>query len=111
MQEVQAMCSRAVIISSGKIVADDKIEKLVQVNTQGALLVTFEQEVDKATLQSLPKVSRVEGISSLQWRLITDKPEELRKEVMQWALTNDININSLQTDTQSLEEVFRSLTK
>jgi ABC-2 type transport system ATP-binding protein len=50
-------------------------------------------------------------LSSKQWRLVTASPEALRKEVMQWALDNDININSLQADKQSLEEVFRTLTK
>jgi ABC-2 type transport system ATP-binding protein len=111
MQEVQAMCSRVIIISGGKLVADDAIESLKQVNTQGALLVTFENEVNESSLKQLKQVIRTEKVSAQQWRLITNSPELLRKEVMQWALNNDININSLQADKQSLEEVFRTLTK
>lgn len=111
MQEVQAMCSRVMIISSGKLVADDAIESLKQVNSQGGLIVTFESEVKESTLKNLKNVSAVEKMSNTQWRLSSSKPEDLRKEVMQWALNNDINISSLQTDKQSLEEVFRTLTK
>lgn len=111
MQEVQAMCSRAIIISNGKLVADDNIEKLQKANTQGALIVTFEKEIDKALLKQLKYSSRQEQLSPKQWKLFTAKPEDLRREVMQWSLSNDININSLQSETQSLEEVFRTLTK
>lgn len=111
MQEVQAMCSRVMIISSGKLVADDAIENLKQINSQGGLIVTFENEVKESVLKNLKYVSAVEKMSNTQWRLSSSKPEELRKEVMQWALNNDININSLQADKQSLEEVFRTLTK
>jgi ABC-2 type transport system ATP-binding protein len=111
MQEVQAMCSRVMIISSGKLVADDAIENLKQMNSQGGLIVTFESEVQENVLKQLKNVSSVEKMSNTQWRLLSAKPEDLRKEVMQWALNNDVNISSLQADKQSLEEVFRTLTK
>lgn len=111
MQEVQAMCSRVMIISSGKLVADDAIESLKQVNSRGGLIVTFETEVKETSLKQLRNASGFEKLGANRWRLISDKPEELRKEVMQWALTNDINISALQVDKQSLEEVFRTLTK
>jgi ABC-2 type transport system ATP-binding protein len=111
MQEVQAMCSRVIIISNGNIVADDTIDHLQQANVQGALLVSFEKELDKTMLSSLKNIKRLENLGGKSWRLYTDKPELLRKELMQWALQNDINIRSLQEETQSLEEVFRSLTK
>ena len=111
MQEVQAMCNRVIIISSGKLVADDSIEKLKQLNAEAALLVSFEGEVKKQLLEKIPHVKRLENVDPKQWRLVTDKPEELRKEVMQWALNNDVNISSLQADKASLEEVFRALTK
>jgi ABC-2 type transport system ATP-binding protein len=111
MQEVQAMCSRVIIISSGKLVADDTIETLKQDNAETALLVTFEHEVNKVLLDKLRNVKRLEVIDPKQLRLVTEKPDDLRKEVMQWALNNDINISSMQADTRSLEEVFRKLTK
>lgn len=112
MQEVQAMCSRVIIISGGKLVADDSIEALQQSNTkQGAVLVSFENNVDQNMLARLKNVKRVESLGSNKWRLYTNKPDELRKEVMKWALDQDINISTIQSESQSLEDVFRTLTK
>lgn len=112
MQEVQAMCSRVIIISSGKIVADDSIDRLQHTNNrQQALLVAFESSVDKARLKSLKQVQRVEDLGDRSFRLHTGKPEELRKDLMKWALEQDISIRSMQTESQSLEDIFRQLTK
>jgi ABC-2 type transport system ATP-binding protein len=112
MQEVQAMCSRVIIISSGKVVADDSIAKLQQGTTpQGALIVAFENMPDTALFGNLKNIRKTENLGQGSWKFYTDKPDVLRKEVMQWALQNDINIRSLQEETQSLEEVFRTLTQ
>jgi len=112
MQEVQAMCSRVIIISNGKIVADDAIGHLQQHNTQqNVLIVAFEAEIDEQRLRQLRFVQKVHHMGNKRWQLFTDKPDELRKEVMKWALDNDINISSMQAETQSLEDVFRSLTQ
>ena len=111
MQEVKAMCSRVIIISSGRIVADDAIDKLQQGSAQGALLVQFETEVPAARIRELKSVSRFEPLGIHGWKLFAGKPEALRREVMQWALQHDISIRSMQEETQSLEDVFRELTQ
>lgn len=112
MQEVQAMCSRVIIINSGKIVADDKVENLKQEQTAatGAVLVSFENEVKETQIRLLKQMQRFESLGSNKWRLFTEKPELLRKELLQWALQHDISISSMQSETQSLEDVFRNLT-
>jgi len=112
MQEVQAMCSRVIIINNGKIVADDSVAHIQQVNTQqGILVVTFESPVTEKMFSSIRSMKSVEQVDDNKWKLTTDKPDEMRKEVMQWALQNNINISAMQADTQSLEDVFRTLTK
>lgn len=111
MQEVQAMCSRAIIISSGRVVADDSIDKLKKVNAQGALTVVFESDVNEGLIKGLKNLVRYDNMGNMRWKLHTEKPDELRKEVMQMALNNNLNISSLQADSQSLEDVFRVLTK
>lgn len=112
MQEVQAMCSRVIIINNGKIVADDSIAHIQHANTQqGALIVTFENSVDKKMFAGIKSIKAIENIEGNKWRMTTDKPDEIRKEVMQWALQNNINISAMQAETHSLEDVFRTLTK
>lgn len=112
MQEVQAMCSRVIIINNGNIVADNSIDLLQQNNKpQKTLVVRFEHVVEPKLFKKLATVQKTESLENNTWKLHTSKPEELRKEVMKWALENNLNIVSLQTETQSLEDVFRSLTK
>ncbi len=112
MQEVQAMCSRVIIINNGKIAADDSIERLQRSTiTEDALIITLESPIDEQLLKLLKNAEHYEKAGELGWRLHTNKPEELRREVMEWALKNNINISSLQKETQSLEDVFRILTK
>lgn len=112
MQEVQAMCSRVIIISSGRIVADDAIERLQQGGKkQNVLRVAFESNVDDKFFKQLKHITRYEAQGQNSWKLYTANPEELRKEVMQAALKNDVSISALQTETQSLEDIFRNLTQ
>lgn len=111
MQEVQAMCSRVIIINNGVIAADDSIDKIQQTNTkQDIVLVSFESAVEHAALSSLKYVQKAESAGNNRWKLFTDKPDELRKEVMQMALNNNLNISAIATETVSLEDVFRTLT-
>ena len=112
MQEVQAMCSRVIIINNGRIAADDSIQHLQQVNTrQDILVITLEQEINSALFDQLKHSQRCEQIEGNKWKLVTDAPDSLRREVMQWALNNDLSISSMQAQTETLEDVFRTLTK
>ena len=112
MQEVQAMCSRVIIINNGKIVADDSIEQLKHANTnQDVLIVEFESSFDSQLLKKLKNLKGHEQIAPNKLKFITLEPDALRREVMQWSLDNNININSMQAQTETLEDVFRTLTK
>jgi ABC-2 type transport system ATP-binding protein len=112
MQEVQAMCSRVIIINNGKIVADDSIERLQQANTKkDVLVVVFENSFEEGLLKQLKNLQGYESLGPNKWKLFTAEPDVLRREVMQWALNNNINISSLQAQTETLEDVFRTLTK
>jgi ABC-2 type transport system ATP-binding protein len=111
MQEVQAMCSRVIIINNGQIVADDTVEHLQKANVkQDVLIVTFEKEITPGLFKELKNVQKHEHLGNNQWKLVAKDIEALRREVMQWALNHNININSMQAQTQSLEDVFRTLT-
>lgn len=111
MQEVEAMCSRVIIINNGNIVADDNIQNLQKVGNSSTLLITFEKVIAKELLQKITGIGKIEDMGNMRWKLYTTKPDELRKAVMQWSLNNDINISSLQSETQSMEDVFRSATQ
>ncbi len=112
MQEVQAMCSRVIIINSGKIAADDTIDHLKAVNVErGVLFVVFDSEVDASLFKGLRHSDGFEHVGGNKYRFVTTAPDALRKEMMQLSVNNDLNINSLQAESQSLEDVFRNLTQ
>lgn len=112
MQEVQAMCSRVIIINNGRIAADDSIGQLQAKNTRkDVLVISFEGPVTEKQLAELKLAEGYEHTGNNTWKLATAAPENLRREVMQWALNHDINISSMQAQTESLEDVFRTLTQ
>ena len=112
MQEVQAMCSRVIIINNGNIVADDAIGNIQSSEKASAgLLVEFDGAINEADLNKLSQIKALKNVEQNRWILETNQPEILRKELMAWSLKNDIGILSLQNSSQSLEDAFRDLTK
>jgi ABC-2 type transport system ATP-binding protein len=111
LQEVEAICDRVIIINRGRIVADDKLSNLQKGNKdKHAVIVQFKEAVDKALLEKLNEVSVVEEFKPSNFKLQTSNPESVRKQILELSLQHNLNIVSLQSESQSLEEVFRSLT-
>jgi ABC-2 type transport system ATP-binding protein len=111
LQEVEAICDRVIIINKGEIVADDKLSNLQKGNKdKHVVVVQFKESVDKSLLEKLNDVSIVEEPQPSYFKLQTSNPETVRKQVLELSLQHNLNIVSLQSESQSLEEVFRSLT-
>jgi ABC-2 type transport system ATP-binding protein len=110
LQEVEAICDRVIIINKGKLVADDKLDNLRKGASSNIVKVSFKETVDAKTLQALPSAIAVTQTDATNWQITTNEPEQLRKQIFEWSLQQNINITSLQSETQSLEEVFKSLT-
>ncbi|WP_212000175.1 gliding motility-associated ABC transporter ATP-binding subunit GldA [Chitinophaga sp. HK235] len=112
MQEVEALCGRVIIINKGKIVADDQLSELQQQNTaNGYLQVTFGEPATAEELAQIAGVSRVKAAEGNSWQLYTNEIDLVRKNLLQFALINNRNILSLQSNSQSLETIFREITK
>jgi ABC-2 type transport system ATP-binding protein len=112
MQEVEALCDRVIIINKGKIIADDKLSLIQQNNSgNGYLQVTFAEPVTEAELLAIPGIARLVAREDHSWQLFTSQVDEVRKNLLQFALINNRNILSLQSNSQSLETIFRELTK
>jgi len=112
LQEVEAICDRVIIINKGQLVADDKLSNLRQhSSSSNTVKVSFKESIDKSWLGQLPDAKAVNKIDANNWQLATDNPEQLRKQIFELSLLHNLNIVSLQSDSQSLEDVFRSLTQ
>jgi ABC-2 type transport system ATP-binding protein len=112
LQEVEAICDRVIIIHKGELVADDKLSNLQQRNKdKHVVIVQFKEAIDKNLLQKLNDVNEVDEPQNSNFKLQTSNPEAVRKQIFELALQHNLNIVSLQSESQSLEEVFRSLTQ
>jgi ABC-2 type transport system ATP-binding protein len=112
MQEVQAICDRVVIISKGKKVADETVEKLKSQNSKlQTVKVVFKETVAKEKLQSVRGGLQINSIGNNEWELKAEGGNDLREEVAMFAKKNDYTILSLTKESFSLEEVFQKLTK
>jgi ABC-2 type transport system ATP-binding protein len=113
MQEVEAMCSRVIIINKGNIIADDSLYNLQQGGREnGYIQVSFGDPVpSEAALLQIAGVTRVKRQDANSWQLFAGNLEDVRKNLLQFALINNRNILSLQSNSQSLESIFRELTK
>ena len=112
LQEVQAICDRIIIINKGEIVVDDTLNNIQHSQKkQNTLLVEF-KNISNQQLKQIELNPLVQSLSVNQHQLSiqTVQPELLKKEILEFSLQQNLNIISLQTQTQSLEDVFRSLT-
>ncbi len=110
LQEVEAICDRIIIINKGRIVADDKLANLQKGATSNIVRVRFKESVEAESLQGLQHVASVTKLDGQTWNLATEEPEAVRRQLLQLALEHNLNIVSLESENQRLEEVFRSLT-
>jgi ABC-2 type transport system ATP-binding protein len=112
MQEVQAICSRAIIINKGEIVADNSVENITKDDKDETkvLAVSFEKHLDEKMIRSISGVTKVQSVEGNQFLVEYTVGSNPRKALMQLSLDNDNGINHLQDKEKSLEELFKELT-
>ncbi len=118
LSEVEATCSRVIIIDRGKIKASDTPDALQQrLRTAGATEVELKAEVDDVypQLKRLPGVRRVlhdqTGDGWTRFTLKIETGNDLRETVAQLAQKNGWPLRELLRRQATLEDVFVELTQ
>lgn len=112
MQEVEAICSRIIIINQGEIVANDQAGNL-KMQSQGSkntISVEFSGPVELSQLNKIPGVSQSILVTDNTYLLQSDSQTDIRSTVFQFAVDHGLAVLSMQKIEKSLEEVFRELT-
>jgi len=111
MQEVEAICNRAIIIDHGRIVADDSTANLSR-SAKGRNIITveFNKKVDAESLERIEGVIKVTSKSETLLELETPADKEMRDKIFSYAVENKLIVLSLSKTEQRLEDVFRQLT-
>jgi ABC-2 type transport system ATP-binding protein len=112
MQEVKAICSRVIIINKGEIVANDSTEQL-QKKIGGfiVLSVEFDKEAIASTLKAIKGVQKIKNTDGNRWLIDADESSDIRSEVFNFAVSNNMKVLAMQILESSLEDVFHQLTK
>jgi len=112
MQEVQAICDKAVIIHLGKIVADAPVEEIKTLAQKERILrVEFAENISKETLQSkIQGITSIQAISSTIWEIRTEQNNDIRAEIFKLATQENWTILEIKQEEKNLENVFRELT-
>lgn len=117
LPEVSATCSRILIISNGKIVANGSPESLADRAKGGEVVdITIRGPADEieSKLQDLNFVSefnRVDTVDGLfSYRIASEKGRNAAEELFQFVVQNGWSLTELRQESVSLEDVFRELT-
>jgi ABC-2 type transport system ATP-binding protein len=130
LAEVEASCARAIIVSRGRIVADGPLDEIRAKSGRVRYVVSIQESAAAGSYRgrgSPPKQSEVEealnkleGVKKVgelptddrahMYELVSEQEVDLRPEVFKLVVDKGWVMLELHRDSQTLEDVFRSLT-
>ncbi len=112
MQEVEAVCDRIIIISKGKIVADENKAgiKNLQSTKKQIITVEFDKAVSESLLLKIMGVNNATLLRDNLWKLSSNSMDDLRPKIAKFAQDNNLLILTMVKVEETLEDVFRNLT-
>ena len=119
LSEVETLCSRAIIISGGKLVADSSIENLK--NSIGSSTTVF-VKVGSSQVEAATEIARgIDGVSNVTSNAIDEVSAELvisikgekeiRPQLVRKLVEKNCDIYEMVIQKNSLEDVFHTLTE
>jgi ABC-2 type transport system ATP-binding protein len=112
MQEVEAICDRVIIINKGEIVANEAIAFLQQSQLGKQIYtVEFDKVITRNQLKNIDVIHDAKLISGQLWQIEAKGQADIRKVLFDFAVQNNLIILTISKAEQSLEDVFKQLTK
>jgi ABC-2 type transport system ATP-binding protein len=109
LPEIQAVCSRVMIIDAGRVVYDQPIEPESSKQFE-TVLVAFRKPPESGQLVALKNVTGVETIGEGRFRLRVAPGSDPREAIAEAAVRNGWGLTELRAELKTLEEVFVELT-
>ena len=109
LKEVEAVCDRVIIISQGRIVADESLEAL-RAKQEQIIEVEFDYRVEEVLLQRLPHVRDVRNTQGFLYEIRFDTEADMRPALFDFAHDNQLKTLQLSRKNISLEQLFADLT-
>lgn len=112
LEEVEAVCSRAVIIAKGRIVADKTPEDLLSQapNHNAVTIRAKDMAAVRNALEGLAGIAQIEALDD-QRLCVRPKPDEILIDAVGAALRDSgITVDELHVERGRLDDVFRQIT-
>lgn len=110
LPEIQATCSRVVIIHGGKIVYDRPMQEISGDDQATQITLGLRNPPDAGTLASLPDVQKARPLENGLWQLQCTAGADPREAIAQQAGAQGWGLFELHTRRRTLEEIFAELT-
>ena len=112
MQEVQALCDRVIIINKGNIVADNKLDQILNSHRNAEVIVVqFSTSVDLEKMKAISGISEIVSMDNFTYKVISSGTGDLRPEIFRFAADHNLSLIGLRQEENSLENIFRELTR
>tara|TARA_B100001059_G_scaffold74338_1_gene71920 strand:- start:8322 stop:9236 length:915 start_codon:yes stop_codon:yes gene_type:complete len=112
MQEVEAMCSRVIILNKGKIISDDTIEAIKKnwdMNTIQTY-VKFRDSINEAELSLIDGVESIKSVNERIFVIVSKDNVDIAEELFNFAIASNTIIEEQKEQEMSLESIFQKLT-
>ena len=111
LEEVEAICTRAIIISAGRIVADDTPAALKRRSLYyNAVSLAIEGRDVGKLLKDLPHVAKVEAGENGRFMVYPENGRSIAPSIFELAGRHQWRVEDIRIDEGRLEEVFRRIT-
>ncbi|MGE0020943.1 MAG: gliding motility-associated ABC transporter ATP-binding subunit GldA [Draconibacterium sp.] len=112
MQEVEAVCSRVIIINRGKIVADGAIDEIKsgKLNRSQVVIAEFSDTVKAAQILAIQGVKNA-VFNEKFWEIESTGETDIRPAIFHFAVENQLSLLTLKEKRQNLESVFHEVTQ
>ena len=110
LPEVQAVCKQVKIIHQGRLVYSDTLDALQQEQCKQTLILRLQRPPQISELQKLPYVQQLDTMSEGQFTLQVSNLDEAAEQLAILSVNNNWGLRELSPHTQSLENIFVSLT-
>ena len=120
LEEMEAVCTRALIINHGKIVADGTPEALLSRSERyNAVNLAFDQKPDDSLLSELNQIANVKKVEdvtnsaspeNIRFRIISENGQLILPEISQFIRDKNIKVNEIFSEKGQMDKVFRNLT-
>jgi len=110
IEDANQLCERIAIIHQGELVTIDRPERLRKTfDTTQSVEVSFDSIIDISKIKKIDPINRIEKRGD-KWKLYTENPDKLVKNVVRVAQEKDFTILSMEICRASLEDAFVKLT-